>query len=177
MNDNMKQYATRFDFPTSGGISNTVVMERVLDFDGSYFWIIKLGGSRWSRKYQTFRYRDDQETVDEYEDDTKYSLDEAFAIASTRDLYKEHMKYINEPAIPSTYKVDSTVYELDKAYVREIGHNIKTNDELAKERSERLKGQGYQVFILIGTRGDMVFDAVYKVKVPQKTCQKVSKLI
>ena len=171
----MMKYATRFDFPTSGGISNTVIVERVLDFDANYYWIIRLGGSRWSKKYQTFRYRDDHETADEYEADTKYTMDKALEIASSKDLYAEHTKYINEPAIPTTYKVDSIIYELDKAYIREIGHNVKTNDELAKERSERLKGQGYQVFILIGTRGDMVFDAVYKSKLQNKQRQKVSK--
>lgn len=173
----MLKYVTRLDFPTSGGVSNTVIVERVLDFNDNQYWTIKLGGSRWSRKYQTFRYRNDNETVDEYEADTKYSLEDAFTIASTRDLYEEHIKYMNEPTIPPTYKVDSTIYELDKAYMREIGHNVKTNDELAKERSERLKGQGYQVFILIGTRGDMVFDAVYKSKSQNKQRQKVSKPI
>lgn len=175
MNDEMIQHASRFDFPNSSGISNTIILERILDFDENYHWIIRLGGSRWSKNYQVFRYRNDEETADEYDEDTQYSLDEAFKIANTRNLYAEHIKRLDEPnGIPPTYQVGSTVYELDKAFVRDVSPDIKTNDVLAKERADKLKGRGYQVFILIGSRGNMVFDAVYKVKTQRKQQQKVS---
>lgn len=93
--EEMIMYASRFDFPNKAGLSNTVTVERVYEANRSYYWTIKLGNSRWSRKFQRFVMRGEKERTQIFINDTTYTLDEAYKIASTRDLYTEHLEKMN----------------------------------------------------------------------------------
>ena len=91
------EHAQRFDFKQGNFPSDLVRVEKVYNSTTGDYWTIKWGESRWSRKDQMFIYsRASSEKTEYWIEDTSYTLEEAFKVASSRNLIKEHEKKLKE---------------------------------------------------------------------------------
>jgi hypothetical protein len=96
--NSMLTYATRFTFVVGTGLSEVISLER-MTHTPPFYWAIYLGDngfmrSRWSEQFQVFRYKDDDESYEKYNNDTKYELEDAFNLIMSSNLYEKHKEYI-----------------------------------------------------------------------------------
>lgn len=118
-------HAVRFAFPYTKNPSEMVFIEKIFNEGGDY-WTIKLGGSRWSKKHQMFIYEPcPSERTDEFIEDTKYNLNEAYGIANTRNLIEEHRNKMEE------YANMITDWEFE-SYMKEIEEREKSIESTQK---------------------------------------------
>lgn len=91
------EHVQRFDFKQGNFPTDLVRVERVYNSTVGDYWTIKWGESRWSRKDQIFIYaKSSSEKTNDWIKDTSYTMEEAFKLASSRNLIKEHEMRLKE---------------------------------------------------------------------------------
>ena len=87
-------HATTFEF--GNDIHNTVSIHKVKNPNGDY-WAIMWASNRWNKKDRLFIHNElPSNRTDEFIEETKFSLDEAIELVTTKDLLAEHKKRLTE---------------------------------------------------------------------------------
>ncbi len=92
--EDLFSHATRFTFLQGPEpldlIHNRVNLEKIYSPDGDY-WVLTWGGSRWDKKTQMFVHAPQPSSrTEDFINDTKFTLEEAYEIVNNRDLLDEH---------------------------------------------------------------------------------------
>lgn len=84
-------HATRFTFLQGPDpLHDKITIDKIYSPGGDY-WTIKWGGSRWSKKNNLFLHESQPSNrTDDFINDTKFTLEDAYKIVNNRNLLDEH---------------------------------------------------------------------------------------